>query len=293
MTDINQIMTTHFMLVNVRSSKPPQTRKLRNASDELAASKGADRSSVHAIKDLWAGCVEMEGVASAINGASGVHRRFTAPYMYEGPRLIRNTVLMEKYIPLMNEAVGMIETAADALLAVYDQRVQEQLAKLGGFADVNDYPTLDEINNWNWFSYTFIPVPSFNDWNRVEGVSISQYLVDQTKDATEQAARLAIQDAAKRSVEPLQRLVYATGHSTGERTRPVGQTIIANIEHAVENLRQFNVYADPVVDGIVRDLQALCAYSPDQIKKSETVKENIHGEAKAILARMTAWQGAA
>lgn len=287
MTDINTIMTQHFMLVTCASSRPPQSKKLRKVGEDIARQNGANGNTISATKELWVDCPEMEAVGTAINAALTLHRKYTAPFSMDGVRLIKNITLMEKYIPEMGTAIENIEKQADNLLSVYDQRVREQLTKLGGFGEITDYPSADEINNWDWFGYRMLPVPAARDWDRVEGVSIGQYLADQTADMVTEAAKLAVQDACKRVVKPVQAMAYATDpQAGGKRARPVHESLVENIRQAVENLTTFNIFADPVVSEMINQLAQLARYTPEQIKLSESAKVALHEEADNLLARM-------
>lgn len=290
MDSINDVLSTHFMLVTYQSSKPPQSKKLRKASREVAASAGADEKSVSAIKELWVDCPEMDKVNSAIGAAGRIHTKFTAPYNNSDYRLIRNEVLMNEYIPAMNEAVQAIEDAATELIQVYDYRVQQQLNKLGGFGDEKDYPSVDEINNWPWFSYTLAPVPAPGDWNRVQGVGeIADYLQEQTTEAANDAAKVAIQDACKKVIKPIEAMAYATDpNHGGKRARPIGANLVENIRHAASNIRQFNIFNDPKVSEMVRQIETLLTqHTPEQIKNSDTTKVELNVAANSILESMS------
>lgn len=71
-------------------------------------------------------------------------------------------------------------------------------------------------------------------------------------------------------------------------------SLVRNVVELVEMLPKLNIAQDGNLDSFVREVkQRLCEHSPDELRRDQNVRESTAEAAADIMARMSAYMGAA
>lgn len=143
----------------------------REARDALAEATGADKAGARVIKNLMVGADQRLRVTkSAFAAVRAAHRMMTQPWVQDlnadrlrGPRLLPN-ILFEHYLTTVGTAKRHATDLLEEMLKHYDADKAISMAKLGGIAREQDYPTADELRKIFYVKLDFEPLPAHTDF---------------------------------------------------------------------------------------------------------------------------------
>jgi hypothetical protein len=260
------------------------------------------------VKKLFAGAdAEIEAVYAAIRQARDAHYSMTVPFSSmgdkKGPRLLSNYMIIgipegnpeglrphKGYLHTMKEHAAAIHARMAVLENVYDQRVQEAKAALGQLWKEEDYPPFEDFKRTVGIHFAFTPVPVSDDWMRSNlgqlSATAGNWMADRMQKQCDLATKAAVKDAIERVIEPLERMVKATAPvEKGQKARKIFDTLVGNLQTAVDVLQHFNLYNDPAIEEIRKRIQEeLVAYTTEEIRESESVKADLHEKSKEIFS---------
>lgn len=290
--NIQEIMATRYTLVAFTRTFVGQQRTDKLASREITSIKGADKGTYRAIKNIWPAqgaadklVPELKAIKDAQETAYNLHMSLTSPFSEVlGTRLLNNAEIIsaDGYAAKMATSMGKMHSAINALEPVYDLVVHGCMQRLNGGGELADYPSFDQLRDKCTIKYTFFPVPSGDAFTRAAGLqgNVLQDLQASVADEMELAAKNAIKGAFMEVIDPLERMVRQTAPlQAGEKTRRIYDSLVENMEHAVYALKNFNLYSDPEIDTLRISLEKLIAFTPAQIKDSDSVKVVLHKTA--------------
>lgn len=303
MSDISEIIASHYLLVTFTSGMGRRTKTDRRASDETTTNYGARKGSAKVVKDLYHGASdEIDAIESAISKARHLHYGMTVPFSptgEKGPRLLYNEDLLRKdgYAGSMARAKAAVEQALDALEAVYDIRVQQAMDNLKGLASQSDYPTFQEFKSACHVGFVMEPVPTVDGWGNSTLLAherVGEKLIEHTKRNTEKQVNRAVTNALERVIEPLQRMLNATSVKESGKYPRFYDSVVGNLEEVARLLRNFNLYNDPQIAQLQQAIESkLLKYTPEQLRANEGLKDELNGAAKEVNALLEAMDWAA
>ena len=232
-------------------------------------------------KRLLAGAdEEFKELTAKINEARRLHYAMTLPYT-RGQALLPNTQMLD-YIKRMNQIKQEILTLRDQFKAVYPQRKQRAMQKLGKLADPTKYPPVDAIDYTFGIDIEFLPIPMAQDFSYLPdgfaeklGMDLEQKLKDRTEQAKQfgwQRLGEALEHAAEKCLDP--------------DTKRFFKTMIEHVDDAARLMRGFTE-ENSVERGILeRVLSATAAADIKQIRSSETAKLLFGNSCKEAFARL-------
>jgi hypothetical protein len=273
MTDttlLNDALAANYMLVDldIRSWSGRVTD--RTVSSEVIASKGAARDSGKFVKYLFASAdAELTAVQKAAEQVRQYARTNSVPWCgrgdgatNHGPRLIA-AVNGISFLAGLNEVKKPHDEAVQTLVSVWDARVQQAIANLGGLASIDDYPRADQVAAMFGVRVDLLPVPAQSDFTRLNvPTALIEALGQRHAKALEGQMGNAMADLKERLLTCVGRMsTQMTKKAEGsERTR-LYDSLNTNLQTMVGLVRSMNATGKPeltaLCDRIERELLAV------------------------------------
>lgn len=267
MTDttlLNDALAANYMLVDldIRSWSGRVTD--RTVSSEVIASKGAARDSGKFVKYLFASAdAELTAVQRAAEQVRQYVRTNSVPWCTpgdgganHGARMI-GAVKAIDFLSGLNAVKKPYDEAVQALVNVWDARVQQAITNLGGLASIDDYPRADQVAAMFGVRVDLLPVPAQSDFSRLNvPTAIIEALGQRHAKTLESQMQNAMADVKERLLQCVGRMSTQMGKAgAGEKTR-LYDSLNTNLQGMVGLLRTMNATGKP-------ELSALC----DRIEK--------------------------
>lgn len=293
MTDINQLndaLAGNYLLVEVEIRSWSGRRTDRSASDEVIATKGATHDSGRFVKNLFAGAAEELG---DVQKRAALIRQFvysnTLPWASNsegarrGARLLPATKSIE-FLKDLNAVKQIYDASVSRLVGVWDVRVESAMKNLGTMADGNDYPKSDQVAQLFGVSVTLNPVPSQNDFTRINvPAALAEALGNRHAQAAQSHMENALADLKERLLKELQRMgTQLNKAGNGEKTR-LYDSLITNLKALVDLTRTMNVTDKPEINALAdRIEQELLIFPVDVYRNDPARAAEVAGLAKTL-----------
>lgn len=266
MTDVsllNDALAANYMLVDldIRSWSGRVTD--RTVSSEVIASKGAARDSGKFVKYLFASAdAELTAVQRAAEQVRQYVRINSVPWCASGDGANRGqrmigAVKSIDFLSGLNAVKKPYDDAVSTLVSVWDARVQQAIANLGGLASIDDYPRADQVAAMFGVRVDLLPVPSQADFTRMNiPTALIEALGQRHAKTLESQMQNVMTDLKERLLQCVGRMSTQMGKAgAGEKTR-LYDSLNTNLQGMVGLLRTMNATGKP-------ELTALC----DRIEK--------------------------
>jgi molybdopterin converting factor small subunit len=201
-----------------------------------------------------------------------------------GSRLADARTMMD-FLKELNHRVQEHNAAVVVLQSVWDKRIQEALANLGGLGDPSKYPTAAEIPNKFSVAVDVRPVPSMYDFKRV-GIpaELADALGQRQAEQDAILAQNALDDLKKRILEELQRMSKQLGKaSRGEKTR-LYDSLVTNLQGLVSLARSMNMRNNPELTALADRIEGELLKYPVDVYREDTHRAASVAEAASKLA---------
>jgi hypothetical protein len=278
------------VLVQVIRRQPAKSRKDRNATAELAISKGADESFLRVWKKLFSDA-DMRPITSIMLDAYNYFRENTLPWFDQGWRILPLTKMME-FEAEMERLQHCLDDASSELAEQWDEVIARSQRGLQGMFDPSDYYRDGaDLKAKIHIEVNFIPVPTGQDF-RSDALSSGE--------RTRLAERLnqRVQEQLEEAIaEPRQRLFaavteFAETLKDDDAVRNMKRARIKNLGELVQSLRSLNISGDPELDkaaDAVTDM--LDAIDFKGVKIDPAQREKVTKTADSITDAMAAFYG--
>lgn len=209
---------------------------------------------------------------------NGYHKDKTFSSSVEGQRIMPAIFYMD-YMEKFGETGHASRAAMDVLKAGYPNAVQAARALLREAWKAEDYPDVEEIEQYYKFDVKFLPVPSGNAIMNALGTSVAAevdvYVGDMMKIAAKDAKQ-RLREAVKTLANQLRKggKIYDTGAGT--------------INELVSTLPQLaGLAGDPELSALMEEVRSeLGGYDGDDFRNNERTRSQVHNVAMDILKRM-------
>lgn len=286
-------LTERAMVMNLTISRWQGQRLDREASRQVTEAAGANSDAARVNKHL----IAKELLAPIMTAANAVRDHFythTLPWRDNGDRLMTRklyTAFIERHEQLhaeFNEAVRVF------LERDYPGAIAQAEFRMGDLFNSDDYPSAMELRYRFRIGLDFDPVTTSDDFR----VQIDAEHVDKVRSAMEDAAMRRVQtaqaDVWKRLLEKVSYYQERLAGSTEDGKPAVFRdSTVDNIEELLELIPGLNVLDDPDIETIRQQIQdKLAGHTPKEIRKDAVLREDLAGEAKAIVDQMQGFMAA-
>lgn len=203
------------------------------------------------------------------------HNDNTWPWLAGGWGIIPNENA-EKYIDEINRHKAQLESALAAFEPDYYHAIDEDVGRLQGLANRNDYPSFADFKNTWQINVQFLPVPDRGDF-RTELPETIKAGVDSVTQESLEAGR---KELLKRMQVFLSRIINQCTKDKGR----IHDSLFENVTDLAEVMKAVNVHEDPQVeewsDKLLSTLEGFTSY---QLRTSEEMKKAFAQKAQALM----------
>jgi len=260
----------------------------RAITREICSLKGAQDNAVRANKSLLG--EHIHGVQTAERAVRHAANELTLPWMDDGIRILKGSAFMA-FTEAMAGPIRLFDDAVDAFIATYPDIKYEARRRLGEAYAESDYPAAGRLKERFGVKLSYLPVPNTKDFR----VNLSNDEVAAVRHNAEEALRGTVNDAVRSLLDRLQgpvahmatRLRLFRRTSGGKVQHPFRDSLIENVRAIVRLAPALNLMDDPRIAELCADIERhLAVHDPDDLRSSDTLRENVADEADAILKRM-------
>lgn len=281
-------LTERAMVMTLSISRWQGHRLDKEASRQVTENNGADADAARVNKHL----VPKEVLAPIVTAANIVRDHFytnTLPWRDNGGRLMTRKLYMA-FIETHEKLVGDFNDAVRTFLDdKYPAAIEKAAFRMGALFNRDDYPSVNELRHRFRIGLDIEALATSNDFR----VQIDAEHVERVKAQIEEAAMRRVQQAQADVWKRLMEKVSYFADRLGDPDAIFRDSTVGNIEELVELIPGLNVLDDPDIELIRQQVQAkLVGHSAADIRKDTELREELSGEAKAIVDKMAGFMRA-
>jgi hypothetical protein len=261
------------MLVSLSISVWTGRKKDKEVTDDVLADNGATRAAGAFSKNLMADCAELDAVKKFASMVRTSHLQSTMPWSDTDMRLVTT----QRYFAHNKQMTGFqqeFDQLVETFLRVYDWRVADAAAKLGGMFNRDEYPTVDGLRSKFAFKLAYLPVPEAGDWRVDIDAQAKEVLKEQYKKFYAEQMERAMRNVWERLHTEATRLVSQLTVD-GDKAGRVYQSTIETVQELADMLEEANYTGDPGLQLAQRRIQsALGGVDKDDLVRNPTFRED-------------------
>lgn len=276
-------LTERAMIANLTIGLWQGYRLDKEASRKVTEEAGAKLDAARVNKHL----VPKEALAPIVSAAGAVRTHFydnTLPWRDNGDRILTRKcylTFIQAHETLVNEFKDAVSKFLDE---TYPSAIEQAEFRMGDLFKREDYPRASDLRHRFYINLDFDAVTTANDFR----VQIDQASVDRIKASMESAAEQRMQAAM---ADVWRRMGEAISYFHDRMAKPDAvfrDSTVNNVQDLIDQIPGLNVLDDPNVEAvramIAKNLGGIDAKA---IRKDPELREELAGEAKAILDRMS------
>ncbi|MGB7592956.1 MAG: hypothetical protein WBO19_17110, partial [Terriglobia bacterium] len=230
-------------------------------------------------------------VQKIVSEARQEHYFMTLPWDDNGYRVLPAAAYMD-HTEKMRELSNKFTPAVESLGHQFGQLVEEAKVRLGGLFRSEDYPAPDELCSKFSFETKVMPLPDAGDFRVTLGDEEKERIKRQITAAVEASLQVASRELWQRLYEAVSHLAerlqaYKVTEEGVEH--PFRDSIVTNLVKLVDVLPKLNVTGDPELERLAAQVRASLLVDPQELRKSESIRNETAKKASAICDRMAAF----
>jgi len=285
---MSHALTTRAMIATLSIGIWQGYRLDRQASAEITAAKGAKSDAARVNKHL----IAKEVLAPVVTASGAVRTHFyekTLPWRDNGGRILSRL----GYLPFIQEhefLVGQFNDAVDTFLTEkYPAAIEQAEFRMGDMFDRSDYPTTNDLRRRFYATLDIDAVTTSNDFR----VEIDSDHVDRVRAAMDQAAEKRLNDAMRDVWERIGKAVGNLHERLAQPDAVFRDTTVENVQDLIELIPGLNILDDPNIEQVRQAIaKAFTGVDAKEVRKDPAHREELAGEAKAIMDRMAGFMQA-
>jgi hypothetical protein len=268
-------------------------RKLdKKVSGEIDASKNTKTKAGNYHKHLLAGTAKLDEVQKIVSAVRVWHYEQTLPWSDAGSRLLP----MKNFFTYKQELAAFeqkFKQVVGELIADYPQLVSAAAFQLGALFNRNDYPEIETLASKFNLGYSFMPVPTANDFRINTTDEALKELQEQANAHVNKRMEDAMKEIWDRMHTTLTHLSTKLADSATPRVKKDGTEVHAQVfrdslvGNAVELcglLTRLNVTDDPKLEQARLTLEkAIAGVTPDRLREDDIKREEVKAKVDEIL----------
>jgi hypothetical protein len=285
----NSSLSSRAMLCSLSISMWSARKHDPGASEEIAQRHGAqaDAGRYHKILLPKEALAEIHKI---VNEARQEHYFMTLPWDDNGYRVLPAAAYMD-HTEKMRALSNRFTPAVEALVQQFGKLVEEAKVRLGGLFR-GDYPASDELRSTFSFETKVMPLPDAADFRVTLGDEEKERIKRQITAAVEASLQVASRELWERLYEAVSHLAerLQAYKVTEEGVKnPFRDSVVTNLVKLVDVLPKLNVTADPELERLAAEVRASLLVDPQELRKSESVRNETAKRAAAIAQVMGAY----
>ena len=194
----------------------------------------------------------------------------------------------------MRELSNRFTPAVEALAREFGKLVEQAKVRLGGLFRPEDYPAPDELRRKFSFETKVMPLPDAGDFRVTLGDEEKERIKRQITATVEASLQIASRDLWQRLYEAVSHLAerLSAYKVTGTGVEhPFRDSVVTNLVKLVDVLPKLNVTGDPELDRLAEQVRASLLVDPQELRKSESIRNETAKAANRIATTMAAYMG--
>lgn len=270
------------VLADLTISKWLGTVTDREASNELADAKGAERDRVKVVKRLF---TNLRGITSVLDTMYNEYKHCTAAWE-EGRRLLA-VDKFEHLTKIERECSDKLEKALDEAKDRWADMLNEAKEGLVGLNREDQFITFSEFRSKFRIKLNFFPIPEKGHFIVESEKKLVDEMTRNFDEAIKEKQLLATDDVKSRIAKAVKELVERL---SGENMKfSFSHEVMDSIRSMVEMLPSLNLFDDPEINEMIEELKVNLCEVTDRDLKHKGKKRVILGKAKAMLDKMAAY----
>jgi hypothetical protein len=289
--ELNDALSSNYMLVSMTIRIWSGKRTDRSATDELIEQKHAAKDSGAFVKKLLASAdTELRDVQAAAAALRAFLYSHTLPWTLtadgakRGERLVATSKAME-FLRDVAALKRQYDEAVVKLQSVWDDRVAQAKTNLGALASDSDYPLSHELLNLFSVTVDVKPMPAVQDFSRMNvPAALQSALAQRMAQHTEQQMKNAMDDLRGRLLDELSRIATQLSKvGAGEKTK-LYETLITNTRSLIELARSMNLSGSQKLSDLADKIEAKLLAHPVEVYRNDKARAAVVAhDAKLIL----------
>ena len=267
--------------------------KDKKASAAVTENNNADSGTATVTKKLLAHCAELEAIGKFTSKARKALSDMTMPWSDLGQRLLATT-MHDKYHHTMTGFQAEFYTLRDEFLGVYNWRMAEVQAKLGGLYVETDYPSVEDLSHRFRFNINYLTISPESKDHRIElGEEALSIVMDSNRTYYQRQFEGAMNNIWKRTHAVLTRMsekltVNGAGVTHNRHGSPLFRdSLVDNVIEMVDMLELCNVSGDSQMAAMRLQLdEALHGVTADGLRTSPSLRAETKAAVDEALANL-------
>lgn len=290
-------LATSSLLVSVDVRVWTATKQDRTISDEVTASKKADKDSGRFVKHLLANDPDHKRVLNYRQTVyNWLQRR---AYDWAGSQRCLPQIMLPKFMEEYRNHQQEFAKLVDAFVAKYPSIVSNMAFVQGDMFDVNEYPPVDKIRDKFSIELYTAEIP-MSDYR----CQVAQDLADDLFKSYNRQTKKIIDDILVKQAEQFINVMTSISHccgvdesvsSSGEKKvtkRKIYDTTVSKALEMCETFKSFNLTNNLALEEARASLEkTLSGLSVDMLRESESMREQVRGDIDDILNKFRPLSG--
>ena len=274
------------LLVSLSIGTPPQSRKIRGASEEVELSKKTAKKQASVVSRLFAKD-DLSEILSIAGEARRVFKEKTLPWG-RGVGIIPTN----KYFDFLEEMRNLKErfnSERDAILGNFAEVLRNAATVNGDLFDLANYPAYDEMQGTMYMTIDVTPVPDVNEYDKLAG------LTEEELNKLKEEAVISVSDRTGAAVKDLFSRLFKTLQHAAERLQPgedgtqqtFRDSLLLNIERAIEAAETLNINDDAeIVDLTVEARKAIDGITAAELRTNLTLRGETAAKVEELAKKV-------
>lgn len=283
-------LATSGILINIEVSRWTGMKQDREISDEVTASKKADRDAGRFVKQLFANVPEHRAYLNDRQTWYNWMQRETFPW--SGSWRYLPTPRITKFMEEFNKRKQASDELLENLIRVLPAAISNEAFVQGDMFKREDYPDEDEIRGRSGVKLYTAEVP-VGDWRN----TLAQDLADDLSKHFNRQAQEMVQTIYNKQKEQFIEAMKALSHCCESETvlengevkvkrRKLYDTTLHRLQEMIETFRDFNVTKDAELEAARQSLEkVLDGMTIEQLRNSDTKREVVKESVDDILKK--------
>lgn len=276
------------MIVHVEVNVWSATKQDKDISEEITASKNADKDAGRFVKHLLAGDPTHKELLNFRQTVYNWVKRRT--YDWAGSSRYLPLASLQTFKSEFNQIEEQHAELLDKFVNRYPDIISAMAFKQGDMFNPNEYPSADEVRNRFRINMYITDVPTGDFRNAIAG-EIAEDLKQHYQKETNEKIQEIMRDASVRLVDFIKRIANSCREvqvdTNGKVRRPkVYETTLQQAKEHCNLLKDFNLTNDPKLEEMRVDLlNTIENVTAEEIRESDATRAFVKSEVDKIMSK--------
>ena len=228
---------------------------------------------------------ELKEIQKIANKARIFHYENTLPWSDDGNRILTAANYFT-YSSELQKLKAQFEVHVSEFCQEYQTLVSNQVKRLNGLYDLDDYPDQSMIRNKFDFNIVITPLPDSNDFR----VNMQEEEIARIQQEISEREKQLLARAMKECWSRLYEVVKHMSEKLNDKESTFRDSLVGNLISLVQLLPKLNIANDQELESMRRQTETrLTQATPDELRNSRHTRKKVAQEASSILDAMAGY----